>query len=210
LVPAVLKWLAPAAIMGVVIGVAASNLAVFEGPKSYRLAWLFGAFLVYVASYEAYKLVISLAGSKKDGHDESPIHLSGKVSSLIGLVTGLAAGLLGIGAGTVATPLQQILLKLPMRQAMSNSATAIIGIAGVGAIYKNLSLGEHGIQFAMFAGDSVVMASALIAAFIVPTGLVGGYLGGHLMHRLPKNLVRAAFVAVLICGAYKLLTIRPR
>lgn len=206
LVPSVLKWIMPASVVGVVAGVTASNLPVFMGHKSYRLAWLFGAFLVYVACYEAYRLVKSQAGSKDDGHDPGPVRPSGTLSSLIGLVTGVTAGLLGIGAGSVATPLQQILLKLPMRRAMSNSAVAIIGIAGVGAIYKNLTLGPD-IDFSLFAGDSPLTASLKIAAFIVPTGFVGGYIGGHLMHRLPRDLVRTLFIMVVVWGAYKLLSV---
>lgn len=210
LVPSVLKWLVPAAIVGVVLGVAGSNLPVFEGHKSYRLARLFGAFLVYVAGYEAYKLVRSLTGSLVESHDDSGIRTSRYGSSFIGLVTGLAAGLMGIGAGAVATPLQQIFLKLPMRKAMANAAAAIIGIAGVGAIYKNLTLGSHGVHFPLFAGDSGLMASLKISALVVPTALVGGYMGGHLMHHLPRNWVRAAFIAVLVLGAYQLLTVPAR
>jgi hypothetical protein len=206
LVPAVLRWLIPAAIVGVLLGVAGSNLALFAGGKSYRLARLFGAFLVYVAGYEIYKLIRSATGSDQDGHEDAHIRPSGPWASLIGLVTGIAAGLLGIGAGTVATPLQQILLKLPMRRAMANSAAAIIGIAGVGAIYKNASLGAS-IHFDLFSSASPVVASLKIAALVVPTGFVGGYIGGHLMHRLPKNWVRAAFLVVVILGAYKLLTV---
>jgi uncharacterized membrane protein YfcA len=73
-----------------------------------------------------------------------------------------------------------------------------------------MSLGSHGVQFSLFAGDSGVVASLKIAAFVVPTGLVGGYIGGHLMHRLPRNWVRAAFIAVVLLGAYKLLTVPAR
>jgi uncharacterized membrane protein YfcA len=209
LVPSVLRWLIPAAIVGVLLGVAGSNLPVFAGGKSYRLARMFGAFLVYVAGYEIYKLVRSLAGSGQDGQEDADIRPSGPWASLIGLVTGLAAGLLGIGAGTVATPLQQILLKLPMRKAMANSAAAIIGIAGVGAIYKNASL-NPGIHFDLFSAASPVAASLKIAALVMPTGFAGGYIGGRLMHCLPKNWVRAAFLVVVILGAYKLLTVPAR
>ena len=209
LAPAVLRWMIPAAILGVLLGVAGSNLPIFAGGKSYRLARLFGTFLVYVAGYEIYKLVRSLTGSGQDGHDDAHVRPSGPLASLIGLVTGMAAGLLGIGAGTVATPLQQILLKLPMRRAMANSAAAIIGIAGAGAIYKNASLGAS-VHFDLFSSASPVMASLKIAALVVPTGFVGGYVGGHLMHRLPKNWVRAAFLVVVLLGAYKLLTVPAR
>jgi uncharacterized membrane protein YfcA len=39
----------PAALIGIVAGVAMSNSALFEGPKDYILSRVFGGFLVYVA-----------------------------------------------------------------------------------------------------------------------------------------------------------------
>ena len=126
--------------------------------------------------------------------------MSGPLSLLIGVVTGIGAGLLGIGAGTISTPLQQIFLKMPLKRAMSNSAATITSIALIGACYKNLTLAKHGFE---------VSESLKIAAVIIPTAIVGGFLGGNLMHKLPKNLVRAVFVLVVLLAAIRLLTVTP-
>jgi uncharacterized membrane protein YfcA len=51
--------------------------------------------------------------------------------------------------------------------------------------------------------------SLKIAAVIIPTAIIGGFFGGKLMHALPKNVVRAVFVGVLILSAIKMLTLKP-
>src|SRR5262245_45589690 len=54
--PAILTWTMPAATLAAVIGVAASNLGVFEGRGQGYLQYLFGAFLVYAAAYNLARL----------------------------------------------------------------------------------------------------------------------------------------------------------
>lgn len=192
-----LKRLLPAALIGVVCGVALSDCRCFEGENSFYLARMFGAFLVYVAAYNLWKFWSPPEPRRKPPASE---RLRGFFSAGIGFLTGVGAGLLGIGAGTVSTPLQQLCLKLPLRNAMSNSAAVIVSMAWLGAIYKNATLAKHGIA----VGESV-----RIALWVLPAGMIGGYLGGVLMHKLPKNLVRAVFTAVCLLAAYRLLTVQP-
>ena len=120
----VLKFLIPMAIVGILLGVAMSNLPLFEGQNSYLLTRCFGVFLIYVLIYNCWRLFQPpmLAASDPDGHlpQRYPI-----AAAITGLATGLGAGLLGIGAGTISTPLQQTLLKAPIKRAMSNSAATI-------------------------------------------------------------------------------------
>jgi len=204
----VLKIMIPCALLGIVAGVGFSNSRFFSGPRSYLLARIFGGFLVYVALYNIYRLKCSFKYQEPlDLPAEA--RLSGVHSGLIGMVTGLGAGLLGIGAGTVATPLQQLLLRMPLRRAISNSALTIMSIAWLGALYKNFTLSDQGIRMAPFAGNSAVGLSLRIALFIVPTAVLGGLAGGHLTHRLPRNLVRAVFTVVVILAAVRLLTVQP-
>ncbi|OQY07565.1 MAG: hypothetical protein B6I25_01505 [Planctomycetales bacterium 4572_13] len=196
----VLIRLIPAAMLGIVGGVALSNCSFFEGDRDYLLARLFGGFLVYVAFYNALRLYRSMKQHRNLERDEPLQRPKTVPAALCGLATGLASGLLGIGAGTVSTPLQQFSLKRPLREAMSNSAAAIVSISWLGAIYKNATLAQHGIG---------VTESLRIAVCIIPGAIIGGYIGGHLMHALPKNIVRAVFIAVCIIAAVKLLTVSP-
>lgn len=201
LVPAVLRRMIPAAMIGIVLGVALSNVPFFAGRNSYLLARLFGAYLAAVAIYNTARMFAtpmpSVNGSDPDAY-QTPV-LKG-IATGIGAITGLAAGLLGIGAGSVATPAQQFFLRLPLKRAMSNSASVIVGIAWIGAIYKTATLPRHGIA---------VSESLFIAACIIPTALLGGFLGGHLMHLMHRHVVRGLFVAVCLAGAWRLLTVPP-
>ena len=204
-VPQTLKAMIPAAIIGIVLGVGISNSSLFAGKNSYLLARIFGAFLVYVAIYNCLKFKESLtAGGISHAHKHCLMS-----EPLIGLITGMGAGLLGMGAGTVSTPLQQLLLKMPLRRAMSNSAVLIMSIAWLGAIYKNLSLEQHQTSFALFNSSSALLDSLKIAGCIVPAAIVGALMGGYLMHKLPKNLVRSIFIIVVTLAALRLLTVQP-
>ena len=194
-----LIWLIPAAIIGILGGVMLSNCSFFAGGKSYLLARMFGIFLIYVIVYNSYRLYLNLHPKIEIVQKPMPgKNTASLFSGLCGVITGLAAGLLGIGAGTVATPLQQVTLKLPLRKAMSNSAVTIVCISWLGAIYKNWTLPQHGLHFS---------DSFKIAVLVIPGSIIGGFIGGHLMHALPKNLVRAAFILVCILAAVKLLTV---
>jgi hypothetical protein len=197
----VLVWLVPAAILGILGGVMLSNLQFFSGTNSYLLARIFGAFLVYVVILNSWRLLQTLHPKAQAINKPMPKKpLAAVYAALCGVLTGLGAGLLGIGAGTVSTPLQQVTLKLPIRNAMSNSAVTIVCIAWLGAIVKNGTLPQHGVAIA----DSLKMA-----AMVIPGAIIGGFVGGHLMHALPQNLVRAVFVGVCIAAAIKLLTVQP-
>lgn len=190
----------PGALIGIITGVALSNSPVFEGRNDYLLARLFGGFLAYVSIYNGIRLYRSLR--LPPPADETPLPAEQRPNTLLtvllGFITGTASGLLGIGAGTVATPLQQLCLKTPLRRAMSNSATLIVSISWLGAIYKNATLAEHGIHY---------VDSFRIAICVIPGAMIGGFFGGHLMHVLPKNIVRIIFIVVCVIAAAKLMTV---
>ncbi len=189
----------PTALLGILCGVALSNSPLFEASKDYLLARVFGGFLAYVAIYNSFRLYRSV--TQRDVQQNTVTgELNTRLGPVVGFITGLGSGLLGIGAGTVATPLQQLMMKSPMKQAMSNSAALIVCISWLGAIYKNMTLAEHGIHYT---------ESLKIAILIIPGAIIGGAVGGHMMHRLPKNIVRTVFIIVCIVAAVKLLTVMP-
>jgi uncharacterized membrane protein YfcA len=198
LVKKVLKWLIPGAIVGTVAGVALSNSEIFAGYRSYILARLFGFFLIYVIIYNCWRFYAGDAKLKNADPGGRQYRDNNILSLLIGTVTGIGAGLLGMGAGTIETPLQQVVLRMPLRRAMSNSAATIMSFALIGATYKNITLPQHGIA---------VTESLRIAVFVIPTAFIGGFFGGHLMHILPKNLVRVVFIIVLILASLRLITV---
>lgn len=199
---AVLKWMVPMAMLCVLGGVALSNCSLFGGRQSYFLTRLFGAFLVYVVGYNSYRFYQSLTrkSSIPKTRDFIPAARRGILAGFCGAAAGTVAGLLGTGAGTVAIPMQQFFLRSPMREAMGNSAAVIVCIAWLGAIYKNVTLPIHGLA---------ISESLKIAGCVIPGAVLGGFIGGHLMHILPKNLVRAVFILVCALAAIKMLTVSP-
>ncbi|MHC4295047.1 MAG: sulfite exporter TauE/SafE family protein [Planctomycetota bacterium] len=185
------KWLAPAALVGIVGGVVASRLSVFTGENQHVMRIVFGAFLIYVALYNVWKLLAKAT----DVHDpESLIRPPRWKILCVALPMGFSAGLLGIGGGALAVPAQQIILRLPLRNAIATSAATILSISWLGAIVKNASLGA----------DGTIGRSLMLAALLAPTAMIGSYIGGHLTHTLPLRIVRIAFVGLMLVSALKM------
>jgi hypothetical protein len=199
LVRKVVAAMVPAAIVGIIAGVACSNAGIFAGRNSYLLARLFGGFMLYLAVYNVFRFGRKSGG--EDGRDLSEVRFSRPLSMLAGAAAGICNGLLGIGGGSIATPLQQLFLRMPLKRAMANSSAMIMGISLFGAIYKNATLSGHGLQWRQ---------SVLVASIVAPTAIVGSIIGTRLMHRVHKDYVRAVFVGVAILAAWKLLTVAPR
>lgn len=203
----VLRWMLPAAVLAVLLGVAASNL--FEGDTAERwLKRLFALLLLYVIAMNIRKLLAGRRRSATRGTSTadprsdpdvaelaSPGAARRSVSTAVGGVMGFVAGLLGIGGGAIAVPLQQVLLRLPLRSCIANSSIVIVFSAAIGAVFKIATLDQHGLAF----GDAL-----LLAGLLAPTALLGGRLGASLTHRLPLAWVRLAFIALMVAAAWKM------
>jgi uncharacterized protein len=185
----VVKMAIPTAVLGVVAGVWLSSGEWFHGANERYLAGLFGTFLLY----EAINNLRRLASARRlPDIDEAAARKlpKWKTAAAVGLPAGLIGGLLGVGGGAVAVPMQQAFLKMPLRRAIANSATTIILVSVFGAVYKNYTNLQAGIPLA----DSL-----RLAAFMIPSGMIGGFIGGRLAHTMPRSLLR---VAVTLLMAY--------
>jgi len=189
------RWLAPAAMVGIVLGVATSLLPLFKGGNQKYMKILFGLFLLYVAYENLRKLLVKSSGEKLLA-DPSSRHRAWK-SVCVGLPMGFSAGLLGIGGGALGVPALQMVLHLPLRNAIATSSAAIMAIAWLGAAVKNV-----GVQA---GGDGTIAESLKLAACFAPTAMIGSYIGGHLTHNLPIRLVRAVFAALMLASAVEML-----
>ncbi len=182
----VLRVLIPTSLLGIIAGVALSNSSLFARQNGPYLAMILAGFFLFVAIYNT----IRTFGHRDltaefDGNRTFP----GWKTALCGLPMGLVAGLLGVGGGTVCVSAQQIFLRIPLRRAIANSAMAILCTAVLGAIYKNATLPLHG---------QSILASLRLAATIVPTAILGGYLGGRLTHALPRKALHAIFIVFMV------------
>jgi hypothetical protein len=185
-------WLhmSAAAMVGMGIGVWLSFR--FGGQHAIYLQWIVGGFFLYVVAQNVQRLLMARS---RDGLPREEVEaLPAWRRLLVGFPVGLSGGLLGIGGGALAVPGQQMILKMPLRNAIATSAATIASISWLGAIMKNAALHGHG----------TVARSALLAGLLAPMAMVGSYLGAYLTHRLPLKTVRLAFVVLMLLGALKM------
>jgi len=184
-----LRLMLPIALVFILLGVAASNLSVFrdaDGPL--WLGRVLALFLVYVIIVNVRRLLHGRAESQGEPR------ITFARAAPVGAIMGFAAGLMGIGGGAIAVPLQQMLLRLPLRVCIANSTAIIVITAGIGAAMKHLTLPP----------ESASTDALLLAVALAPTAIVGGHVGGALTHKLPVRVVRIAFVLLMLAAAWKM------
>ena len=205
--PEVLKWMLPATIICIVLGVFASNLPIFSvkdgGEGGLWLGRILSVFLIYVIYVNIRKLLRTAAQKQADWERE---HLTTPARcGTVGSIMGFAAGLMGIGGGGLAVPLQQTLCKLPLRNAIANSSFVMVFSAGIGAVLKLSTLDQH---YATTSDQWPAWQVALVLALILaPTAIIGSIIGAKLTHTLRIRYVRIAFVCMMIAAAYKMAAI---
>ena len=194
ILPAVVVLLVPSALAGILLGVFVSNSPSFAKENGVYLAMALVVFLLYVIGYNLWRL----SGTKDLSKSFDPKkQLPAWRVLAVGLPVGFVAGLLGIGGGALCVPAQQLFLKIPLRRAIANSATTIVCVSAFGATYKNLTLPGHGIP---------VWNSIALALTLIPTAMIGSYLGARLTHTLPRRVLRLVFVVFMGVVAYMTFT----
>ncbi len=193
---AVVARMVPLAVVCVVIGVSTSELPVFRDGGQGYLMLLFAAFLLY-AGFQNTRRVFNPKFGEVETVD--PKARPWKIGLEAGVPTGFVAGLLGVGGGIVAVPVQNRLLGIPLRNSIANSATTIIALSVVGAIGKNYAL-------AVDHPEYTVLQSLELAAVLIPTAIVGSLIGSHLTHALPVRIVRGILVLLLLAAAIRMAT----
>jgi len=187
----VVLFLIPSALVGILLGVHVSNTSLFARQNGVYLAMLLAGFMVYVAAYNGWRLYRRT--DLEHGFDQRPPPTLASVSA-VGLVMGFVAGLLGIGGGALCVPLQQVLLRIPLRRAIANSAVTIVFVSSIGAVYKNVTLPIY--------HDIPVTRSLQLALMLIPTAMLGSYLGGRLTHALPRRVLRLVFIVFMVTTAW--------
>ncbi|MEO1279857.1 MAG: sulfite exporter TauE/SafE family protein [Planctomycetota bacterium] len=179
-----LRVILPTMAIAIVLGVLISN--VFDGLILRKI--LAG----FIAAYAIMTIVKFFR--KTDEPTLEATGLSKNRLGLIGLATGLVAGLLGIGGGVLMVPMLQVFCKMPIRNAIATSSAVMVMTAVIGASLKLGTLGP--------VHERSVVQALIIAAALSPTAFLGGRLGAALTHRLPLQAVRLVVsIALLIVSA---------
>ncbi|ASJ10766.1 permease [Thermococcus sp. P6] len=109
--------------------------------------------------------------------------------ALVGVLSGLTSGLLGISGGILNVPLFYSYVGIPMRYAIGTSSFALFFTALVGSI-GHYSLGQVDVYTALLLSPGLLM---------------GARLGALLTHRLHPEHLRKGFSVLLVVIAIKIL-----
>lgn len=184
----------PMAVASVVAGVAVSELGMFAGAGEAYLRGLFGLFLFTCAAYDIYRMWRNTGAAGAAPGGGVPRSGWGALAA-VAIPTGFASGLLGVGGGILAVPLQRRFLHTPIRTAIANSAAIIVATSLVGALAKN---------YAVMSDAKSSSEPILLACVLIPTAVVGSLVGSRLTHRVPVQLVKGAFNLLLLLAAVRL------
>jgi uncharacterized membrane protein YfcA len=109
---------------------------------------------------------------------------------LIGIVTGIMAGMLGIGGAIIMIPALVFLMGFSQQMAQGTSLAVMLPPIGIFAAYNYWKAGQVNLKFAMI----------LAAAFIV-----GSYFGSKFALNIPQNILKKVFGLLLLLVAAKML-----
>jgi uncharacterized membrane protein YfcA len=109
---------------------------------------------------------------------------------VIGIITGVMAGMLGIGGGLVVIPALVMVMGMSQQSAQGTSLAMMLPPIGIIAVYNYYKAGHVDIRFALL----------LAAAFIF-----GSYFGSKLAIKLPTEVLKKIFGVFLLLVAAKML-----
>jgi len=108
----------------------------------------------------------------------------------VGIVTGIVAGMLGIGGAIIMVPALVFLMGLSQHMAQGTSLAVMLPPIGIIAAFNYYKAGQVNIKYALI----------LAVAF-----LVGSYFGSKLALNLPQPALKKIFAVLLLIVAAKML-----
>jgi uncharacterized membrane protein YfcA len=109
---------------------------------------------------------------------------------IIGIITGIMAGMLGIGGAIIMIPALVFLLGISQQTAQGTSLAVMLPPIGVIAAYNYYKAGYVNIRFAI-----------ILAVFF----LIGSYFGSKLALNIPQSILKKTFGILLLLVAAKML-----
>jgi uncharacterized membrane protein YfcA len=110
-------------------------------------------------------------------------------AGIIGIVSGIASGLFGVGGGIVMVPAMVFFLKMDIKVAVGTSLAVIIPTAIIGT-FKHWSLGNMDWR---------------VALSLAPTAVLGGYVGAWLTTHISSGNLKRAFGGFIVLVGLRLL-----
>ncbi len=200
LLRAVMIRLIPLAALSAVAGV-----LVGAHIPGWLLRRIFAIFLVYAVGNMLYKSTRSYFSKKAE---EVPVTeftpRNEWITPLIAIPMGFSSGVLGIGGGVIAVPAMHLFLRLPLKNAIANSAATIFFSSIIAATVKLISI--NGMTVNTSGGEEIILAwhhGAIIGVMLAPMAFLGGRMGSHIARVAPVMIIRLLFAAVALYGAQR-------
>lgn len=186
------------AVLGVAVGVQLSGTMVGEFTQVLRR--IFGGMLLVTVLVNVLEQLRAARGERFLVRSSPMPTRWLKFGAVIGLPAGMLGGLLGVGGGIWAVPVQRQLFGVRLRNAIANSSLVIIAVATASSILLTRFI-------AKLPGPDAVHPTTgwMIALFLSPGAVLGGYLGADLTHRLPVAWLRVMFQIALAGAGIRLL-----
>lgn len=142
---------------------------------------VFGVLLLYLA--------VAMLRSKKGDCEMEKGKIEYRNVPLVGLVSGLVSGLLGVSGGILNVPLFHTLVGIPIKYAVGTSSLALLFTALAGT-FEHWRLGH---------------VQPNIVLFLAPGLIMGARLGAKTVSRVNPRSLRAGFAALLAIVAVRML-----
>ena len=110
--------------------------------------------------------------------------------AILGLITGVMAGMLGIGGGIIVIPALVLLLGFSQQSAQGTSLAMMLPPVGIFAVLNYYKAGHVDIKVAL------ILATLFI---------IGSIFGSKLAVRLPQDILKKIFGVFLLLVAIKML-----
>jgi len=196
------------AAIAVLVGVGLSELAFFSGGGEAYLLAMFGGFLLFISIFGLMRTrirrkvdpaVAPASGGETPSVGAELRSVSSppdwRFAAAVAIPAGLVGGALGVGGGLIAVPLQRRFLNVPLRTAIANSSTVVVATSAVGAMAKN---------YATYVDTGGSFDPMILAAVLIPSAATGSAIGSRLVHRLPVEVLRVAFLVMMMLASLRL------
>jgi len=185
--PRKLAWtmLAPAlvgTIVGIIIGFAVSAAT---------LTHVFGFFMLFLGFFTLAHLTADpLESLLREEFNKRPPGRHARLVQGLGVFHGLLCGLLGISGGVLTIPLQQMVLRVPARQAIAASLAVSTLCTGIGSVILVVA-GIH-------RGEFTYVQLLPVLVFIGTGATLGAWIGARLTGQINVAVLRLLFFVVCV------------
>ena len=116
--------------------------------------------------------------------------------AMLALPMGVISGILGITGGVIEVPLQHYVGKIPLKNAIANSAVLVFCASLTGTVLAFV----HGTATGIIDWRTPLT----LAAILIPASFAGGIAGAHLTKLAPKPALKAVFSVLMMAVALKM------